>query len=45
MAVHPDAMVCKNVSGDFIKTFNDGVKALGNSGRLKAILGDGYVEP
>ncbi|MEH6346090.1 MAG: transporter substrate-binding domain-containing protein [Bermanella sp.] len=45
MAVHPDAMVCKNVDPQFIKTFNDGIKSLSQSGRLKAILGDGYVEP
>ncbi len=45
LAVHPDALVCKGVSDNFINTFNTAIKSMTSSGRLKAILGDGYVKP
>jgi len=45
MAVHPDALVCKGVPDSFMDGFNQGIKKITGTGRLREILGDGYVEP
>lgn len=42
-AVHPDALVCRGVSQDFINTFNSGLDKLKKSGDVKKILGDRYL--
>ena len=43
VAVHPDSLVCRNVQPEFIDKFNELLKELRDSGRLKSILGDDYI--
>ncbi len=43
LAVHPDRLVCKGVSVEFINQFNKLLGDLRNSNELKKILGDNYI--
>ena len=43
VGVVPDRLVCRGVQPEFITTFNERVKQLRISGRLKDILGDNYI--
>jgi len=45
ISIHPDAMVCRGVSEDFLKAFNYHMKYYQSSGKLKKILGKSYVLP
>lgn len=45
VAVHKDNLVCRGVKQEFIDQFNQNLSALSQSGELKNILGDSYVEP
>lgn len=44
LVTHDDALLCRGVAPSFIDTFNRGLKVLRDSGKLKNILGDGYVQ-
>jgi hypothetical protein len=44
IAVHEDCLVCRGVSDDFVTTFNQKLKKMSESGQLKEILGDSYIE-
>lgn len=41
---HPDSLVCRAVSDQFLTTFNDGLQAMKDSGKLAEILGDSMVD-
>jgi len=43
LAVHPDRLVCKGVSVEFINQFNKLLGDLRNINELKKILGDNYI--
>ena len=43
IGIHPDCLVCRGVEPDFIAKFNELMKELRASGRLRDILGDNYV--
>ncbi|KPA11488.1 Extracellular solute-binding protein, family 3 [Candidatus Magnetomorum sp. HK-1] len=43
IAIHPDRLVCRGVEPEFITKFNELLKQLRTSGRLRDILGDNYV--
>lgn len=45
IAIHNDALVCRDVELDFIKGFNTNLESLRNTGELKEVLGELYVEP
>ena len=42
---HPDSLACRNVSPTFLKTFNDGLRAMKDEGELQLILGESLIEP
>jgi len=44
LAVHPDRLVCRGVDQEFITKFNELLKQLKDSGRLKEILGDDFID-
>lgn len=44
-AIHPDSLVCRGVSDEFIETFNSRLRTLSDSGELEEILGGQYLEP
>lgn len=45
IAIHKDALVCRGVNESFISGFNARLNDLRNSGELKKVLGEIYVEP
>ncbi len=45
ISIHPDALVYRGVSDDFLKAFNYHIKYYQSSGKLKKILGKNYVLP
>ncbi len=44
LVAHDDALLCRGVDQSFMDAFNSGLKGLRDSGKLKSLLGDGYVE-
>lgn len=44
-ALHPDTLVCRSVTREFVDTFNKRIKSLRQSGELQKILGDRYLPP
>ena len=42
---HRDGMVCRGVPDEFIRSFDEGIRELRQSGEIKEILGINYVEP
>ena len=41
--VHPDSLVCRGGPSEFIDQFNNLLKKLRDSGRLKSLLGDNFI--